>query len=106
MSGERGGDRAPQLQRVLEQLVFVDGANRLFGELSLEHARARAQELRGVTGWGPTARVAPVAAAWSALAKEMESSGAATVGELDSEVVLRIAPKLWVLFPGAGVAQG
>jgi hypothetical protein len=51
-------------------------------------------------------RVAPVAAAWSQLAKEMQTRGAATVAELDPELVLSIAPKLWVLFPGAGVAPG
>ncbi|HEV2981552.1 MAG TPA: hypothetical protein VGX51_08985 [Solirubrobacteraceae bacterium] len=106
MSAERAAPAAAQLRQVLEQPVFVDGANRAFGELTLEHARARAQELRAATGWGPTVRVAPVAAAWSQLAKEMQTRGAATVAELDPELVLSIAPKLWVLFPGAGVAPG
>jgi hypothetical protein len=106
MSAERAAHDSKQLRQVLEQPVFVAGANRAFGELTLEHARDRAQELRAATGWGPTVRVAPVAAAWNQLAKEMQSSGAATAGELDSELLLGLAPKLWVLFPHAGVAPG
>lgn len=106
MSAERAGQARAELQQVLEQSVFVAGANRAFGELTLEHVRARAGELRAATGWGPTARVAPVAAAWSQLAKEMQARGAASVGELDSELVSSLAAKLWVAFPGAGFARG
>nr|MDQ6811032.1 hypothetical protein [Actinomycetota bacterium] len=80
--------------------VFIRGANRPFGELTLEDARTRADELRAVTGWGPTARVAPVAMAWRELSIAMERAGAATVGELDGEAVLELAPKLWVVLPG------
>ena len=45
-----------------------------FGELTLDDARARADELRAAIGWGPTARVAPVALAWRELAMAMERS--------------------------------
>jgi hypothetical protein len=90
----------PQLAHILQQRVFIRGASRPFGELTLDDARARADELRAATGWGPTARVAPVAMAWRELALAMERAAAATVGELSSDVVVELAPKLWVVPPG------
>jgi hypothetical protein len=89
-----------RLQEVVSQQIFVRGANRPFGELTLEDARARADELRAATGWGPTARVGPVAMAWRELTMTMERSGAATVSELDPEAIVELAPKLWVVPPG------
>ena len=65
--------------------MFIRGANRPFGELTLDDARARADELKAATGWGPTARVATVALAWRELATAMERSGAATVADLDGD---------------------
>ena len=50
-----------ELEQILAQQVFIRGANRPFGELERDDVRARADELRAATGWGPTARVAPVA---------------------------------------------
>ena len=50
--------------RILEQQVFIRGANRPFGELTRDDASARADELGAAVGFGPTARVAPVAQAW------------------------------------------
>ena len=47
-----------------------------FGELTAQDARARADELRAAIGWGPTARVAPVAMAWRELALTMERDAA------------------------------
>jgi hypothetical protein len=91
---------SPELERILGQQVFIRGATRPFGELTLPDARARADELRAAAGWGPTARVAPVAMAWRELAMAMERTGAATVGELHAEVVVELAPKLWVVLPG------
>jgi hypothetical protein len=89
--------RAPE---IVSQLVFVRGANRPFGELTLEDARTRADELRAATGWGPTARVGPVAMAWRELTVTIERAGVATVGELDPETIVELAPKLWVVPPG------
>ena len=57
----------PELRRILDQEVFIRGANRPFGELTLDDVRSRADELRAAIGWGPTARVAPVAQAWREL---------------------------------------
>lgn len=90
----------PELAGVLSALVFARGSNIPFGEMTLDDVRARADELRAATGWGPTARVAPVARAWRELTMEMERAAAATVGELDPELVLRLAPQLWVVMPG------
>jgi hypothetical protein len=94
------GGADSQLAYVLEQPVFVGDANRPFGELTLENVRDRADELRAAIGWGPTARVAPVAQAWRELSLEMEREAADTVAALPPDVVVRLAPKLWVVVPG------
>lgn len=90
----------PGLARILRQEVFIDGANRPFAELTTENVRARADELRAAVGWGPTARVAPVAQAWRELSIAMDRDGATTVGELGPEIVVKLAPRLWVTLPG------
>jgi hypothetical protein len=87
-------------QLILRRQVFIREVNRPFGELTLADARERADELRAVTGWGPTVRVAPVARAWRELTIAMERVGAATVGELAAEEVAEMAPRLWVVLPG------
>ncbi len=63
-----------QLAEILATTVFVDGANRPFGELTVAQTRGRADELRSAVGFGPTARVAPVARAWRELAMALEQS--------------------------------
>jgi hypothetical protein len=85
---------------ILSQTVFIGGGNVPFGELTEDQVRARATELRAATGWGPTARVAPVAMAWATLAKAMQDAGAATVSVLAPELVAELAPRLWVVLPG------
>jgi hypothetical protein len=93
----------PHVQEMLRQTVYIRGANRPFGELTLDDARARADELRAATGWGPTARVAPVAMAWRELTMAMERAGVGTVAELTPETVLELAPKLWIVPPGGSL---
>ena len=88
------------VKRVLDQEVFIRGANRPFGELTRDDAASRADELRAAIGWGPTARVAPVAQAWRELAMAMDRTGVATVGELEPDTLLALAPRLWVTLPG------
>ena len=88
------------VQRILDQEVFIRGANRPFAELTRDDAAARADELRAAVGWGPTARVAPVARAWRELAMAMDRTGARAVGDLDADVLVDLAPKLWVTLPG------
>ncbi len=90
-------------ERLVASSVFIRGADRPFGELTLEDVRVRADELRSVIGWGPTVRVAPVARAWRELAIEMERCGAACVSELDAEIVVELAPRLWVTVPGGSL---
>jgi len=93
----------PQGNEILRQTVFVRGANRPFGELTVDDVRARADELRAAVGWGPTARVAPVARAWRELTMALEQAGVVTVRELDPEVVSELAPALWVVPPGGSL---
>ncbi len=88
------------VHRILEQQVYIRGANRPFGELTPDDARSRADELRAAVGWGPTARVAPVAQAWRELSIAMDRAGAATVVALDPELLVKLAPRLWVTLPG------
>jgi hypothetical protein len=93
-------DRAPELRRILDQEVFIRGANRPFGELTRDDAASRADELRAAIGFGPTARVAPVARAWRELAIAMDRASAGSVGDLAPDVLVDLAPKLWVTLPG------
>lgn len=94
------GDPSPEVIRILGQEVFIRGANRPFGELTRDDAASRADELRAAVGWGPTARVAPVAQAWRELAMSMDRAGAKTVGDLEPDVLVALAPRLWVTLPG------
>jgi hypothetical protein len=91
---------AVPVHEVLAQPVFIDGANVPFGELTPDQVRSRADELRSTAGWGPTARVAPVAGAWAELVGVMEQKGAHTVAALPSELIAELAPRLWVVLPG------
>jgi hypothetical protein len=88
---------------VLAEPVFAGGRSKPFAELTAGEVRARAEELRAATGWGPTAKVASVALAWSELARLMEDAGAGTVADLDPEVVCTRAQKLWVVPPGGSL---
>jgi hypothetical protein len=94
------GDPNPEVVRILDQEVFIRGANRPFGELTRDDVASRADELRAAVGWGPTARVAPVAQAWRELMMAMDRTGAATVSALEPEMLLALAPRLWVTLPG------
>jgi hypothetical protein len=80
-------------------LVYARGANRQFGELTRDDVRSRADELREAIGWGPTARVAPVARAWRELSMAMDQAGAGMVDELPDEVITELAMKLWLVPP-------
>jgi len=96
-------DANAAFDQIVSRGVFIRGADRPFGELTLEDARTRADELRAAIGWGPTVRVAPVAQAWRELTMVMERTGSASVGELDPEVLLELAQRLWVVFPGGAM---
>jgi hypothetical protein len=88
-----------QLDYVKRQTVFIRGANRPFGELTRDDAQMRGAELKATVGWGPTAKVAPIAQAWKQLSMELQQAGVNTVAELPRETVLAFAPKCWVVPP-------
>ena len=90
-------------QTILAALIHAGGRTKPFGELTVEEVAERADELRSATGWGPTARVAPVAAAWAQLAKTMQSEGATTVADLDVGDVVARAEALWIVPPGGSL---
>jgi len=94
-----------ELKRILSATVFIDGANHPFGELTPAQVRARADELRAATGWGPMARVAAVARAWRELAMALEREHAARVSELDAGLLEDLAPQLWVVPPAGGLLK-
>jgi len=96
-------DASPRLEGILATTVYVHGANRSFGALTGDEIRARADELRSAIGWGPTARIAPVAMAWRELAVAIEGVGVRTVGELDPDVIAEMAPRLWIVPPAGGL---
>jgi hypothetical protein len=84
---------------VLDASVHVSGGAKPFGELTLAEVTARASELEGVVGFGPTARVATVARAWAELGRRMSAAGAATVAELDDATIDALAEGLWIAPP-------
>jgi hypothetical protein len=90
-------------EAILAERVYAGGRSKPFGEVTLDEVKARAQELRDTAGWGPTAKVASVAMAWGQLARLMEEKGAGSVAELDGQVVVDMAERLWVVMPGGSM---
>jgi hypothetical protein len=93
----------PDARKVLAERVFAGGRSKPFGEVTADEVKARADELRAATGWGPTAKVAAVAMAWGELARLMHEAQARTVADLDAEAVAQRAEKLWVVPPGGSL---
>ncbi len=93
----------PDAARVLAERVFAGGRSKPFAEVTAEEVRARADELRAATGWGPTAKVAGVASAWAELGRLMNDAQAQTVADLDPEAVAQRAERLWVVPPGGSL---
>ena len=93
----------PDAQKVLAEKVFAGGRSKPFAEVTVDEVRARAQELRDATGWGPTAKVGSVAMAWGELARLMDAAGAPSVGDLDPGAVSERAERLWVVPPGGSL---
>ena len=101
MSGPAdGGSAGERLGRVLAEQVYDGEAYKPFAEMTVNEVEARARELRGAAGFGPTQRVASVAAAWEGLAEVMRRDGAANVGGLGERALLARADRLWVVPPG------
>ena len=92
---------AASVQEILGQMVFSGGANRTFGVADAPTTRApMPTSCARRSGWGPTARVAPVAQAWRELSMALDRAGAATVADLEPDGALELAPRLWVRLPG------
>lgn len=94
---------APDARKVLAERVFAGGRSKPFEDVTTDEVKARADELRSATGWGPTAKVGSVARAWGELGRLMDEAGARTVGELDPEAVAQRAERLWVVPPGGSL---
>jgi hypothetical protein len=88
---------------ILARTVFDGTTDKPFGAFTLADVQARAQELSAAVGFGPTARVAGVARGWSELGRTMAGAGADRVGDLDAEVAVEFARKLWVVPPGGSL---
>jgi hypothetical protein len=87
------------MDALLGRRVHVEGGDRPFGALTRQQVEARALELKEATGWGPMMRVAPVARAWGELARRMREAGAATVAEMDADILAELAEPLWIAPP-------
>lgn len=94
---------SPDPATVLAEKVFAGGSSKAFADLTIDDVRERAAELRASAGWGPTARVLPVAMAWGELSRHMEAAGAARVGDLEPDEVAQRAEALWVVPPGGSL---
>jgi hypothetical protein len=87
----------------LRRPVYAVDGYKPFGEFTVADVKARAAELSAATGWGPTARVASVARAWSELARAMSEAGVATVADLGLVRAAEFARRAWVVPPGGSL---
>ena len=85
--------------RALASVIRIADRRIPFGEAGATDARAHADYLGGLAGFGPTQRVRPVARAWKELADELDKCDAKTVAELDPETVIAYAERIWILPP-------
>ena len=90
---------------VLVRPVHAGGADKPFGQLTLDDVRGHAAELAAAAGWGPTARVATVAQAWRELGAHMAEVGAPTVADLGTQAAAGFAERLWVVPPGGSLLR-
>jgi hypothetical protein len=93
----------PAEEDPLRRPVWAGDGEKPFGEFTVADVEARAAELRAAAGWGPTARVAPVARGWSELARRMQAGGSPTVGDLGRERAEAFARRLWVVPPSGSL---
>lgn len=96
---------AGEVARALAARLHDGERYRPFGELTAADARAQAERLGGLAGWGPLDRVRPVAEAWRELAAELERARAASVADLDPGLVVAFASRLWLTEPPGGLIK-
>jgi len=87
----------------MQRPVYARERYKPFGEFTLADVQARAAELSAAIGWGPTAKVATVARAWSELAQSMSTQGAVTVADLGLELAGEYARRVWAVPPGGSL---
>jgi hypothetical protein len=88
------------LDRILAEQVYCGSGYKPFSEMTLAEVESRGQELRSAAGFGPTQRVASVAAVWEGLAEAMRAQPAKKVADLDRATLASRADRLWVIPPG------
>lgn len=105
MTAQSSPDPA-RLEAALATRVSDGGGSLVFGEMTADDARRRAESLGEVGSWGPLQRAAKVAMAWKMLAALMERDGATSVRELGPATALEYAERLWIIPPEAGMVEG
>lgn len=89
----------------LETRISIGKSSKPFGEVTAAEADEQGTKLKGLAGFGPTMRARPVGMAWTELAKLMREADAATVSDLDAEVVNDFAMRLWVVQSSESLMQ-
>jgi hypothetical protein len=93
----------PGPDELLATSVSFAGADREFGDLSVDEVASRATELGEAGNLGHRSRVGAVAAAWRELAGLMRKSGAAKVADLPPDEIAARAERLWIVPPGGSL---
>jgi len=88
---------------ILSERMHINGANKPLGEWTADEVRSRADELHAAAAVAAMARLASIARTWSQLAREMESTQAATVSEVDAATLDELAKAVSVVPPGGGL---
>jgi len=95
-------ERPPRLGHILSQTVFTRGANVPFGELTVDGARARGR----VASCNRLGSHGTRGSCGTRVARACEHAGAqrsAAVSDLDQDLILQLAPRLWIGPPGGGL---
>ena len=90
---------------VLARPVHAGGADRRFGELSVDDVRGHAAELRSAAGWGPTARIATVATAWRGWPTTWRRPARPPSPTSGAPRAAAMAERLWVVPPGGSLLR-
>ena len=84
---------------LLARQVYVGDRYKPFGEMTAEDARSQAAGLKGLSGGGLEAKVAPVAMGWRELAKLLDERGLERVSGLEPDEAECFARRVWVVPP-------
>ena len=91
-------------RRILATTVYVDGANRAFGELTGEQTRAPSRRAPRPRSAGGRPRAShPSRRPGGNYRSPSNARAFATVSELEPDVVAEMAPRLWIVPPAGGM---